>query len=69
MRYEKEFEELSELGRGGFGRVVAARHAIDGQVSEYVFLCVCMRVDIRLCVCFCVFVSMFLCVCHLQDVL
>jgi hypothetical protein len=49
MRYEKEFEELSELGRGGFGRVVAARHAIDGQVSEYVFLCVCMCVAQRMC--------------------
>merc|ERR1719193_858879 len=30
-RYQEEFIEIKKLGRGGFGRVVEARNALDGK--------------------------------------
>jgi hypothetical protein len=38
-RYEKEFEEMGILGRGGYGTVATAKHRIDGQhyaVKRYI---------------------------------
>lgn len=31
-RYAKDFEEIAEIGRGGFGIVYKARHRLDGNI-------------------------------------
>jgi len=61
-RYEKDFEEMGILGRGGYGTVATARHRIDGQDYAVKRFCICVYICI-VCVCVCVCVCLRVSVC------
>ncbi len=55
-RYEKEFEEMGILGRGGYGTVATAKHRIDGQHYAvkryyiYIFIHTYIRIYVYTCI-------------------